>query len=295
MRSEKNLSGFDEGIKIIDGVPSAVHCLIMELKKSEAKKNKRGAHYHNYIEMLYGVSGEVEAHIFDEVINFKKGDLLVINPREPHTFFAVTDSAQYIVAKFLPEVLYSAENSVSAIKYVLPFLLNSTDKRVFTAEEIGYVGELMEEMMEEWQSKKHGFDLIVRANIIKTFAKVIRFFKSQNTEEQGISYEVYAAVEKALDYVAEEYQTADARTAAEICNLSYSYFSRNFKKVVKRSFSEYVNYIRLIEAERMMFTTDKSITEIAADTGFATTSHFIKRFKEYKNISPKQFRLSIGK
>jgi AraC-like DNA-binding protein len=33
-----------------------------------------------------------------------------------------------------------------------------------------------------------------------------------------------------------------------------------------------------------------NITEIATAVGFNTTSYFIKLFKGYKNISPKQFR-----
>lgn len=295
MRSLKNVSGFDEGMRIIDGVPSSVDCLSADLKKAVKKDGGRGQHYHNYIEILYGTEGEVEVYIFDEVVNFKKGELIVINPGEPHTCYAASDSAKYIVAKFMPEILYSKDDSVSAVKYVLPFMLNRDKKRVFSKSEIGDISPLMEELIDEWYEKKYGYDLIVKANIVKVFSRVLRYFESREPEGASISYEVYSAIERAIDYVAEEYQSANAKTAAEICNLSYSYFSRNFKKVVKRNFSEYVNYIRLAEAERLMFTTDKTITEIAADTGFATTSHFIKRFKEYKNISPKQFRLNIGR
>lgn len=77
---------------------------------------------------------------------------------------------------------------------------------------------------------------------------------------------------------------------AALCHMSYSYFSRMFKKVVHRSFREYLNYIRISKSELLLATTDLSITDIAMQTGFSTSSYFIQQFKLYKKISPKQFR-----
>lgn len=293
MRDKNDVYCIDEGMRIINGIPSAVDCLVGNIYKTEKSAELARRHYHNYIELLYGLEGEVKVHIFDAVSTFKEGELLVINPREPHSVSCVTDKAKYAVVKFMPEILYANDSSVTAVKYILPFMLEGDKKRVFSTEEIGDINQLMSEIIDEWQSKGYAYELILRANIVKVFSKVLRYFQKGQKPDSQISYEVYAAIEKALDYVANEYPQANAKTAAEICNLSYSYFSRNFKKIVKRPFCDYVNYIRLIEAERLMFTTDKTITEIASDTGFATTSHFIKRFKEYKNKSPKQFRLSV--
>jgi len=77
---------------------------------------------------------------------------------------------------------------------------------------------------------------------------------------------------------------------ASICNLSYSYFSRAFKKIMKKNFKEYLNYIRISKAEKLLSTSELNITEIALAVGFSTSSYFIQQFKQYKGISPKQFK-----
>ncbi|MBS5083051.1 MAG: helix-turn-helix transcriptional regulator [Clostridiales bacterium] len=86
-----------------------------------------------------------------------------------------------------------------------------------------------------------------------------------------------------------------ASEMAELCNLSPSYFSRSFNRLMGMSFNEYLNYIRVSEAEKLLISTPLSITEIAVTVGFSTSSYFIKIFKVYKNLSPKQFRKTLLK
>ena len=80
------------------------------------------------------------------------------------------------------------------------------------------------------------------------------------------------------------------QSVSDMCNISYSYFSRIFKQITKHSFSEYLNYVRISEAEKLLLSTDLSMTEIAIQTDFSTPSYFIQQFKLHKFISPKQFR-----
>lgn len=286
---EKKASEIEEEMRIVNGKPSSLDCLIMNLKGG---RRDDVCHYHNYMEMLYGLEGEVNCRVFGKEFTFKQGDLTIINPGEPHGFSAKDGGAKYIVVKFLPQLLYSVDDLSAGIKYILPFTLRRGGKRIYNGSEIGSVGEMMAEIVQEWKEKRYGYELVIRADIEKIFSMILRCEGGIARPEEAISYELFCAIQKAVEYVLNEYQTADARTAAKICNLSYSYFSRNFKKIVKHSFSSYVNSVRLMEAERIMLTSDKSITEIAAEVGFSTTSHFIARFKEYKGISPKQFRMN---
>ncbi|WP_442951555.1 helix-turn-helix domain-containing protein [Paenibacillus sp. GYB004] len=46
-------------------------------------------------------------------------------------------------------------------------------------------------------------------------------------------------------------------------NLSYSYFSKYFKRVMGLSFIEYVSIRRIKQAERLLLTMDGSIATIA--------------------------------
>ena len=47
------------------------------------------------------------------------------------------------------------------------------------------------------------------------------------------------------------------------------------------------------EAEKLLLSSDKLMTEIAVDVGFTTSSHFISNFKRKKGITPKQFKQKV--
>ncbi|NDI98068.1 AraC family transcriptional regulator [Flavobacterium sp. LaA7.5] len=51
----------------------------------------------------------------------------------------------------------------------------------------------------------------------------------------------------------------------------------------------------ITEAKRLMYYTDKSIKEIAAETGFEDTSHFSRFFKKQTSTTPTEFKNTIKK
>jgi len=64
---------------------------------------------------------------------------------------------------------------------------------------------------------------------------------------------------------------------------------RKVKSLTNYSPNEFIRIIRLKAAEQMMITSEKSISEIAYDTGFTSPSYFTKCFKEYFNENPTDF------
>jgi signal transduction histidine kinase/CheY-like chemotaxis protein/AraC-like DNA-binding protein len=64
---------------------------------------------------------------------------------------------------------------------------------------------------------------------------------------------------------------------------------RKIKSLTNYAPNELVRIIRLKAAEQMIIKSEKSISEIAYDTGFSTPSYFTKCFKEYFNESPTDF------
>jgi len=55
---------------------------------------------------------------------------------------------------------------------------------------------------------------------------------------------------------------------------------------------EYINEYRLTQAAILLLETDKAVSEISADCGFASASYFGKLFREKTGVSPGSFRIS---
>lgn len=258
-------------------------------------------HWHYFIEMHYFISGSAKIFLNGDCYNVSEGDFILINSREVHSInVKIMDQAKYIVVKFDPEVLYSTAKTVFEAKYIFPFTMaKSSHQKVFFSEEISDspVPLYMKQIFEENSKQDYGFELAIRTSICGLFLWLLRNWhnKGLDLDMKSLSKEIdIDKLQILFDYIDRNYfEDITAEEMAKMCNMSYSYFSRQFKKVTRRTFKEYLNYVRVTEAEKILLSTDNNITQIALDTGFSNSSYFIKQFKHYKNISPKQFRKKI--
>jgi len=68
--------------------------------------------------------------------------------------------------------------------------------------------------------------------------------------------------------------------------MSYSYFSRSFRRVTGLSFKKYLNQTRINRAEQMLLTGNGSVSEIAMECGYNSISYFISVYKSIKGTTP---------
>ena len=292
--NNKGLSISDEGMAHIEGFEIPIECLCMSVPQSESISH---IHYHNYIELLYGINSDAEVWCNGKTFRLKSGDLIVINSKKPHSVRSVAPKSSYIVIKFMPQILYAAEQSVFEFKYIIPFIADDEkySKLFLKADmESSDIPRIMNTIIDEWDRRDYGYEIALRVCVIKVALWLIRRWHIETGESVfGIIDETNAAIhsiQRSIEYAQRNYSTATSTEAAKLCSLSYSYFSRLFKRVMNKSFTEYVNGIRISESERLLVTTNKSITDIALDVGFSTTSYFIERFKKQIHLTPKQFR-----
>jgi AraC-type DNA-binding domain-containing proteins len=256
------------------------------------------AHIHSYIEILYTISGEFQIMLNTKTYYFSAGDMVLINSNEIHNIQALSEGInKYIVVKFEPEMLYTTSQSLFEIKYVMPFILNeSTHQKVFKNKELEktVAADLVYQIYQEYTDKNYGYELAIRANIYNLFLFILRRWNAQNVDlniRMEMNQDMVKRLQTVFDYVDNNYsEDITSKSMAKLCNLSYSYFSRLFKNYIRKSFRDYLNYVRITKAERFLAASDLNITEIAMKVGFSTSSYFIQQFKHYKKISPKQFR-----
>ncbi|OIK15369.1 AraC family transcriptional regulator [Bacillus sp. MUM 116] len=77
---------------------------------------------------------------------------------------------------------------------------------------------------------------------------------------------------------------------AQMCHLSPNYLSSLFKKEVGISISEYIQQQRVDEAKKLLVLTNYPISDIGTWLNFNDQSYFIKIFKKYTGLTPRQFK-----
>lgn len=280
----------------INGLDSWIHCLHI---KNPGQTNADASppptyHYHNYVELLYSLKSNANVYINGEKHHFGDGDLIIINSNDAHSLTFPGESS-YICIKFSPNILYADEQAFAEYKYAVPFLTDTPHINIFSAEETEKAGikALCTEIMDEWDKQDYAYEMAIRANILKIFTWIMRY--RMNSGLSLSDKNLPESIKTALKYITENYETATEYDAAKICGLSYNHFSASFKKSVGQNFKDFLISVRLRAAEKLLISTDKSMTDIAMETGFTTSSHFIASFKHRKGITPKQFRQNLKK
>ncbi|MFB7140503.1 helix-turn-helix domain-containing protein [Gottfriedia sp. NPDC056225] len=80
---------------------------------------------------------------------------------------------------------------------------------------------------------------------------------------------------------------------AKMSRLSPNYLSSVFKKEVGIPISEYIQRQRIEESKKLLQLTNYSISDIGTSLNFNDQSYFIKIFKKYTGLTPKQFKSNL--
>jgi AraC-like DNA-binding protein len=222
--------------------------------------------------------------------------MALIDPFEVHVTQSLDPGQNsYIVIKFVPEILYTAEQPIYEMKCLLPYLrMGAAHQKIFSVRELeaNRMNRTVMEIYEEYRSKSFGYELAIRTAISRLFLCILRQWHAQNssigTDMEGPTL---VLLQKAFDFIEANYhQEIGLKEAAEQCCMSYTAFSRLFSKYTRKGFAEYLLAVRLKKATVLLVATQKPITEIALETGFTTTSYFIQRFRMAYGTTPLRYR-----
>ena len=67
---------------------------------------------------------------------------------------------------------------------------------------------------------------------------------------------------------------------------------KHFAEEVGMSCSDYITMLRMNKAKKMLWETERTITEIAMETGYGTPQYFSRVFKNEMGMAPSAYRTS---
>jgi AraC-like DNA-binding protein len=98
-------------------------------------------------------------------------------------------------------------------------------------------------------------------------------------------------INKVFEYVQKRFNEEVSLTkASSLVHLSESAFCKFFKRASGRTFSDYVNEIRIGNACQLLMETDLPIRAIADASGFESLTYFNRVFLRKKKMTPVKFR-----
>ena len=258
-------------------------------------------HWHYFAECIYMVSGIAEMTAGSRTYTVGPGDLILFAPSTVHSIFAADDTLPvYHVLKFdlgkYPSRYTHSPSPASIVRYALrcgmPFYFPRDE-----AERLG-CRELFADCMREVREYQYAYDVMLRAQLYRLIYSIIRLWVNSGLDLRECAAEPEGddVLDRITEYIDSHLSTSiRVQELAEACHLSYSAFAVRFRSRYGMSCKDYIARMRVFKAEEYLLLTDCDLTTISQETGFHDCSHFIKTFRQYRGITPKQFRLQRRK
>ncbi len=267
----------------------------------KTKDNFWTPHTHTYFEITLLLEGGLTYRVEDhDPVVLRPGDVLFIPAHVVHdTFLSEEDPVpmRSLVVKFSPLFLYPMETTQSDIDCIL--LEPNFDQNCYffpaddpIAKEFEVV---MKKCLAEHESRSLGYEIALRGYFISLYMKLVRNCgitpRPLPKSHPHIKDDAAQQLHRILVYLQANYQyNISMQEAAEVCGISYYYFSRFFKKMTGKKFNEYLLEMRLNYAQKKLLQEGRSITDVSLECGFDYVSYFIRKFKEKNGLTPKEFR-----
>lgn len=246
----------------------------------------RVMHAHsNLIEIILIIRGEGQFMIHDRMLHVGVGDLAIYNSGVVHDEYtnSGTDLEWYCIAIGDVKIPGLRENALIE------------DGRMAVFETGIYYEPLRTLMSMTYHSVKddipyaseHGYFLmmsvLLRAyEIVNTPSEKVLSKKEQEERALGLR------IKKYIDTHFSEELTLDSISAA--LHISSYYLSHVFKNMTGYSPIRYITKRRIGEAQSLLISTTKSITDIALEVGYDSPGYFDRVFSKEIGMTPKKFR-----
>jgi AraC-like DNA-binding protein len=245
-------------------------------------------HFHPEYELTFITAGKGKRIVGDSYEDFDEHDLVLIGPKVPHTWVSAptgTARPSACVIQFTREFIDSltAYPECAAIRT----MLTRAEKglRFPMAQGDSIVSHLTTLSQNKGPSRITGL-LAVLENLSERRSLAL----ASESYKPSYDPENEKRINQICHYIERETTTASIRKASALIHLSESAFCKFFKRQTGKTFSDYVNTIRIGDACRMLTETDRTIADIAHATGFESITYFNRVFLRKKGVRPGDFR-----
>ena len=249
--------------------------------KRENQIGRGVLHTHTEYEVYYMKNGETSYLIDNEIFNVKKGDFVFIQKGIPHMTDYRKNSdherilinfSSSIIDEFFSEIIEELANTK---------LVHISETHIPTLEQLLF--KIESEFKKEQRAKNTELNICIMELLTLMYRYKCERKMTVN-ESDKICYDI-------LEYINNNYYTdIGLGNISKIFAISEAYLSRKFKSVLGIGINQYITYIRINNAKKLLLETDLSITEIAEKSGFDGSNYFAAVFKKSEGIPPSVYR-----
>lgn len=243
-------------------------------------------HWHDHLELLFLKKGRMTASIYEATYELLPGDILLVNPRDPHFTVMSGDCCYYLlqIASQHLELITSDWNLLHFQEYIPK------------CEESGSLSasltDIFSRLYELNMNQEHGYRLLFLIQIYQMlYLLSTRCSSLLNAKNRGQVDRDLVRIEQSIQYVRHHFrEPISLLEVSSLLALTPEYFCRLFKKYTGQTFITYVSQVRMLHFYQDLFQSDESITYLLDKNGITNYKGFIREFKEAYGATPHKLR-----
>jgi AraC-like DNA-binding protein len=234
------------------------------------------------------VKGKVTCNFENAKLQFKKGDLAIINSHEVHET-KCSRNAVYLVVHIDPTVMCRYVPTFDQLHFSLAYDPEDREK----AEAFAQLREHMQEILRLTEEEGNPAGKLERHARLFALAYLLvkHFSQPLAVEETRLQRSDMTRLEPLLEYIQLHHgEELPLDEAVEYMGLNKEYFCRLFKKNMGVSYLHYLYQVRTAAVCRELETCDDTIGQIAQRHGFKDMKMLNQYFKELYGCTPSEKR-----
>ena len=256
-------------------------------------------HKHNFLELIYVISGSAVHYIDDTEYKVTKGDLLLIDTDQTHFHKSETGvlfADMVLLPEFISENLYSTHTAIDIFAYYLynseQFSTNGLPRTPlirFKGNDLIAADAIVNAMCDEILNRGRNYAFILSSYLNILFYMIIRNIETTNNDR--VMNDIRDIIPGIIDYI-EKHASSQISMNEMAKKYFYSpaYFSRAFKKNFGVSFSAYVQSVRVQKVIELLDCTTLSVEEISEKIGYHDKRELNRAFKNVTGTTPGEYR-----
>ncbi|MDX9916677.1 MAG: AraC family transcriptional regulator [Gudongella sp.] len=250
-------------------------------------------HWHRTLTFIFVLSGKIELHLYSDKMELNQGDLMLINPGDMHCLRKVGNTEN--------EVLKLQANPIYFNKFVgnfsdLTFRCIPSEIKGSTKEKYDRLRHLLAKFVYDLSGKTKGYSLRISALMLEMMEMLyLHFVETSEDKCNRLRGDSIKTLRMALNKIDKEFDRGMTLSSlADDLELNMHYLSRLIKKSLGITFQEYIDSKRLQRAIELLTQSDKTVTEVALESGFPNVKSMNRLIKAKYELTSRELRKKKG-
>ncbi len=252
------------------------------------------SHWHDDIELILILSGQMQYNINGEIILLKQGEGVFVNAKQLHFGFSEEKSECEFICILLHPILLCSSKTAEE-KYISPILFNEQIPFCHLKDNSKWKKDILSATQEIYAVKNDALsELKIQRAFLSIWILLCENAVSMRREQTQKGHQL-SALKDMVSFInrnyAEKLSLGDIASAGKVGKTGCCEI---FRKYLNQTPNEYLTRLRLRKAGELLASGDITVTQAAYEVGFSGASYFTEIFHKFYGCTPSEYRKALG-